>query len=130
MTKTLLSVSILAMALSGAAAQAQPPSRIDVIAERRDPDQLERRVGYGDLDLIAASGQTTLVRRVRSAVGEVCSPLDGTNMRTRMQECRSFAWHGAKPQMALAIQRAQQLAANGSSSIPEVAISVIAPSDL
>jgi UrcA family protein len=118
------------MALSGATAHAQSRSSFEVVGVRPDSDQLERRVPYGDLNLAAAPGQSTLTLRVRSAVSDVCSPYDGTNMRTRMQECRSFAWHGAQPQMARAIQRAQQLAATGSSSIPEVAISVVAPSDL
>jgi hypothetical protein len=38
--------------------------------------------------------------------------------------CRSDAWAGARPQMALAVQRAREIAATGSSNIAAVAISV------
>jgi hypothetical protein len=43
-----------------------------------------------------------------------------------MQRCRSFAWGGARPQMNLAIQRAQELAANGTTNIAPVAIMIAA----
>ena len=47
-------------------------------------------------------------------------------MRTFYGEmgCRKFAWSGARPQMAQAVQRARELALYGTSSIPAVAISI------
>lgn len=129
MTKMLFVSAGLALAIAGgSAAQARPDTRVDVIGQRVDEDQLSRRVAYRDLDLAATRDQQRLGRRVRAAVGQVCAPLDGTNWRSRQQECRSVAWHGAEPQMALAIERARQLAAAGRTAIPEVAITVVAPS--
>jgi hypothetical protein len=41
--------------------------------------------------------------------------------------CRGYAWRGAKPQIASAIERAQQIAATGSSTIAAVAITIALP---
>ncbi|CAA9511584.1 MAG: hypothetical protein AVDCRST_MAG31-925 [uncultured Sphingomonas sp.] len=126
MTRFVLLSAALALTTAGTAgASVQAP--VEVVGERIHDDQLTERVRYGDLELAGADGQRALTFRVRSAVSKVCAPLDGTNLRTRHQQCRSVAWHGAKPQMARAIERAQQLAATGSTSLPEVAIAVRAP---
>ncbi len=126
MTKSLFLLSTLAMA-TAATASAQAPKRIDVVGQRIAADQLVERVSHGDLNLVGASGQKLLNRRVGLAVSRVCAPLNGTNLRIDRQECRSFAWNGARPQMAQAITRAQQLAATGHSDLPEIAITVSAP---
>lgn len=128
MINSLLLGATLALATAAGAVPPGAQAPVQVIGQRIADDQLTERVGYRDLNLASASGQKALTSRVRSAVGTVCSPLDGTNLRTRQQHCRSFAWHGAKPQMARAIERAQQLAATGSTSLPQVAIAVRAPS--
>lgn len=127
MTKTLLFSAGLALTMAAGVAEARS-APVEVIGQRIEDDQLSHRVAYGDIDLAADSGQKRLDRRVRQAVSIVCAPLDGTNLRTKQQACRSYAWQGAKPQMARAIERARQLAATGTTAIPEVAISVVAPS--
>jgi UrcA family protein len=128
MTKQLFLATTFALVAVAGAAPASAQAPLQVIGERVDPDQLTERVSHRDLNLASASDQKRLTSRVRSAVGKVCAPLDGTNLRTRQQQCRSVAWHGARPQMARAVARAQQLAATGSSSLPEVAIAIRAPS--
>jgi UrcA family protein len=126
MTKFLF-LGALALTTAAGAAHARPQP-VEVVGQRVTDDQLTQRVSHRDLNLAAAAGQKALTFRVRSAVGKVCSPLDGTNLRTQHQQCRSYAWQGAKPQMARAIERAQQLAATGTTSLPEVAIAIRAPS--
>lgn len=129
MTKTLLLSAGLALTMAaGASPAAANSAPVEVVGQRLDEGQLTHRVVYGDLDLAAQTGQKTLTRRVRQAVNIVCSPLDSRGLHFEHRECRNFAWDGAQPQMALAIERAQQLAANGRTAIPEVAISVVAPS--
>jgi len=105
----------------GAAAKAQ---EVTVIKRVSPEDTLTQRVTYADLNLASAAGERTLVRRVGSAVGAVCSPhtyvIDG-------KICRTFAWNGAQPQIDRAVARATQIATNGTSSIPPVAIVIAAP---
>lgn len=84
-----------------------------------------RRVSFADLNLASTAGQKTLDRRVGGAVRSVCLEATGPNpLDWAEYACRADAWRGAKPQMARAIERAQQLAANGSSSIAPVAITI------
>lgn len=128
MTKTLLLSAALALsATAGTAAQAVPMEDVNVLGQRPQDDQLTTRVGYGDLDLATASGQRRLHWRVSGAVNEVCAPLSGMHFRITQQQCRSFAWNGARPQMALAVRRAQEIAARGSSNIAAVAITISKP---
>jgi UrcA family protein len=103
------------------------PRDVTVTARAPDPDQLQRRVSYRDLNLAAADGQRTLHQRVRRATAFVCNPLfSGGSFDRDYYNCRDNAWDGAEPQMALAIQRAKEIALAGSSSIPPVAIAVVA----
>ncbi|WP_294172290.1 UrcA family protein [uncultured Sphingomonas sp.] len=128
MTKQLFLTASLTLAVAAATAPASAQAPLQVIGERTQDDQITERVSHRDLNLANASGQKRLTSRVRSAVGMVCAPLDFTGLRTQRQACRSVAWQGAKPQMARAIARAEQLAASGTTSLPEVAIAVRAPS--
>lgn len=127
MTKQLFLATTLTLVAAVGAAPASAQAPLQVVAQRVYDDQLTERVSHRDLNLASASGQKSLRFRVRSATGKVCAPLNGTNLRTQQQYCRSVAWNGAKPQMEQAIARAQQLAATGITSLPEIAIAVQAP---
>lgn len=128
MTKQLFLATTLTLVAAVGATPASAQASLQVVAKRVQDDQITQRVSHGDLDLGSASGQKRLTFRVRSAVGKVCAPLDGTNLRMRQQHCRAVAWQGAKPQIERAMTGAQQLAATGTTSLPEVAIAVRAPS--
>jgi UrcA family protein len=90
-------------------------------------DQLTRVVSYADLDLASANGVKRLTSRVSSAVRYVCAPHDNRATLNAYGECKSYARNGAKPQMDLAIERAQQIAHNGVSAIAPVAILIAVP---
>jgi UrcA family protein len=90
-------------------------------------DTLSERVSYADLDLASAAGVKGLTSRVRAAVRHVCAPVDQRITYVQFNECRSFAWGGARPQMDRAIERATQLASTGTTSIAPVAILIAAP---
>ena len=100
------------------AAVAQP---LMVVKERPDPEAITERVSYQDLDLASAEGVNRLTHRVRGAVRRVCEPLRGFPELGQLR-CERVARNGAEPQVELAIARAQQIAANGTSSIAPVAI--------
>lgn len=105
----------------GAAALAQDAT---VIGERPSDDVITERVPYGDLNLASKAGEKALHFRVRGAVRRVCDPQFGTQP---YMACRSYAWGGAKPQMERAIERARQLAYNGTTTLAPVAIRITAP---
>ncbi|MFC7537923.1 UrcA family protein [Sphingomonas sp. GCM10030256] len=113
------------LALAATAASAQTVD-INIYAERPDDRPLTERVAYDDLNLASASGERSLTMRVRRASRNVCAPLDQATFRLKNQACRSGAWHGAQPQMSLAIERARQIASSGQSAIPAVAITIAA----
>ena len=99
-------------------ASAQPSERFTVTGPRTDAPRTER-VSYRDLNLVIPQDEKRLVRRVGFAVNHVCP--QGI-FRIEPSGCRSDAWDGAKPQIALAVERAKQIASNGFSSIAPVAI--------
>jgi UrcA family protein len=88
--------------------------RIDpvVVTGTRSVDQMTRNVGYRDLDLLVASDQRRLDRRVGSAIKDVCAIDDFDTSRTLVsfnnyQVCSNFAWNDARPQISAAIARAK-----------------------
>lgn len=117
----------LAVALLSGLGSVASAEEVTVIGQQPEPDSLTEVVSYADLNLASAYGATTLDRRVRGAVGRVCEPLDMRESFNEHGYCRSFALNGARPQMDRAILRAQQLAANGTTSIAPVAIVIAAP---
>lgn len=104
-----------------AAAMAQDAT---VVGDRPDEMTPTERVSYADLNLASAAGENTLIVRVRGAVRRVCE--DQTDPHPYVN-CRSFAWKGAKPQIDRAVARAKELALNGTSAIPPVAILIATP---
>ena len=114
-------VSLALLVGLGTAAMAQDAT---VFGDRLSEDLVTESVSYADLDLASAIGERALNRRVSGAVRRVC---DGEREIPRTAICRTVARRGAQPQIDLAIARATQMAANGTSSIPAVAIVIAAP---
>jgi UrcA family protein len=87
-----------------------------------------RTVRYADLNLASAQDQQRLNLRVDSAIRRVCEDtLGGSEDIFDGRACRSASWDSAQPQIALAVQRAQDIAANGFSPIAAVTITIAAP---
>lgn len=127
-----------AAALTGlsviAVTPAQAKSDPVVITGQRIGDLPTRRVGFADLNLASAAGQRTLERRVGFAVKQVCfaggHAIDQTvESYANFRGCSDFAWDGARPQIAAAVDRARALALNGNGAVAvgSVAITISAP---
>ena len=114
----------VAFALFAGTAAAGPGKEIKVTAPVDSIVRTEQ-VSYRDLNLTMASHQKVLNGRVGRAVTSVCEPMD---FSPQFLMCKSKAWGGARPQISLAIERARQIAANGTSSVPPVAIVLAFPS--
>lgn len=117
------------IAVSAAAAvpaEAKPTSdRPLVVIAEPEPLPPTRRVGYADLNLATQIGERTLVRRVRSAVGEVCEEEVGPSPLFYYEHsCRVLTWKDTRPQVERAIARARAMAAAGSPDITAAAIVV------
>ncbi|NTZ42886.1 UrcA family protein [Altererythrobacter sp. SALINAS58] len=96
---------------------------IEVTAKKL-PERI-KMVSYADLNLATAAGERTLETRVRGAVRYVCDDRKIGHAWGEYQACRTFAWRGAEPQMQLAVRRAHDIAANGKSEIPAVALAIL-----
>ena len=77
-----------------------------------------RHVTYADLDLAQPAGVSTLNDRVGFAVGEVCTEANlgndgGFSFKAGMLRCSNHAWNDVRPQIALAVQRAHDIATTG-----------------
>ncbi len=118
--------SATAVVIGGAAsaALAQQHGPTTTVVGRSSEDGMSVRVSYRDLNLASAHGEKVLKRRVGGAARHVCEP-DGFGVSDHsFGNCVSYAWKGARPQIALAVQRAREIAVTGTSSIPLVAISI------
>jgi UrcA family protein len=124
--KHLLAFSAALLASAGALTAAASPAHAKDVTVYADEEgeSLSRAVSFADLNLASATGQKSLDGRVGRAVRYVCEPHRDRSARTRYGECVDFAWDGARPQMAQAVERAQQLAATGTTSIAPVAIAI------
>ena len=114
----------LAITTAGFAAQDRP---VVVYAEPQENVRIER-VSYADLNLAERRDERQLRLRVAGAVRRVCLFENG---KPGLQDggyyrCASGARDGAGVQIAQAVQRARDIALNGESSIPAVAITVSA----
>jgi UrcA family protein len=114
------STALVLIVGAAGAANAQQSQSTTVIGQRPD-DGLSMRVSYRDLNLASARDERILNRRVGSATHIVCEPHFELLDRA---DCVSYAWKGARPQIAMAIQRAREIALTGNSSIPLVAIAI------
>ena len=101
-----------------------------VVVTAPEPTSLVvRRVSYADLDLALPDGRTTLHDRVGFAVSDVCAEANlfdngSPEFKTGVLKCSNSAWGNARPQIARAIQRASDIAANGWSPIAAATISI------
>jgi UrcA family protein len=121
------SASIVVLAGAATAALAQQHSTTTVVGPPRSSDDVRTaRVSYRDLNLAAAHDERILNRRVGNAVRDVCTGNISNFYDLNYPECASGAWQGARPQIAQAVRRAQEIAATGTSAIPMVAIAIIA----
>ena len=111
------SVGTLLAGASAGAAQAATQNDQQPVTVLGRPDALVRIVAYGDLALATKAGRNSLERRVSDAVGEVCPDSEaGRSMLEPfydVQDCRTFAWTRARPQIreAIALARSGQLLA-------------------
>lgn len=106
----------------GAAGAATAQQQSTTVIGQRPDDGLSMRVSYRDLNLASARDERILNRRVGSATHIVCEPHFSNMDRA---DCVSYAWKGARPQIAMAVQRAREIALTGNSSIPLVAIAIV-----
>ncbi len=109
--------------IATSAPAAQPERPVVVYADPQEDFHTER-VAYADLDLANEAGQRTLLRRVGSAVKEVCSFEPGLPVVHSYHRCVHGAWNGANPQIAQAVARAKEIALTGKSSIAATAITI------
>jgi UrcA family protein len=119
---------IAAVAIGAAASPvgARPQHAVVVVAHPED--LVTRRISYADLNLASAPGERTLTRRVGYAVTSLCNEAVGGEYTSfDYKDCESGAWRGARPQISLAVQRAREVAATGSSLIVATAITIAAP---
>ena len=88
-----------------------------------------RHVSYADIDLAVPAGVAALNDRVGFAVGDVCSEANLSDngsfaFKSGMIKCSNHAWNDARPQIARAVERAQEIALTGSSPIAAAAITI------
>jgi len=81
-------------------ALSRPP--VEVVAKY----PLTRHVPYGDLSLATKQGQHMLYRRVGVAVQDLCPMMAEDGGWYDFQDCRQFAWRGARPQINRAVEQA------------------------
>jgi UrcA family protein len=81
------------------------------------------RVPYGDLNLTASADRKTLYGRVGNAVRNVCN-FDAIGIANDYRTCAGLSWKDARPQIEAALAKADQLAANGQSSVVAGAITI------
>jgi UrcA family protein len=125
--KMLATCVAFAVAIGGSSVLASPASAKKPIVVTKSLEEAPptRRVPYGDLNLATRSGEKTLYRRVGFAVRSVCEESLGPGAPFYADtSCRSYAWRGARPQIARALQRAREMALKGSSNLPAVAIAI------
>lgn len=114
------------LVMSPAGAKSRNGDTETVYGQRFDPDVPRRLVSYRDLNLATLEGEKTLNGRVRGAVRIVCAE-SGPGRDFRQESlCHNVAWSGARPQIALAVMRAREIAMTGTSAILPVAISLSA----
>lgn len=82
---------------------------------------ITRRVTYADLNLASSDGQHALHERVGLAVRDVCGEAVGKSDTWTYHYCYVGAWQDARPQIALAVERARQIALTGTSTITAAA---------
>src|SRR5574338_1571516 len=92
-------------------------------------DLVVRHVSYADLDLAVPLGRAALHNRVGFAIEDVCAEANRFDngsfaFKAGLKTCSNVAWGDARPQIARAVERANQLAATGTSSMAAAAMTI------
>lgn len=100
-----------------------------IIVPAPSEDRISRDIAFADLNLTVPADQERLARRVGLAVGSLCDEAIGGPDQVRLfymqrGSCIRAAWDQARPQMALAMQRAREIASTGRSSILAAALTI------
>ena len=121
-----LPAMLTAALASPLAAEPVNGERITVLAPLDGQAIATERVRHADLNLALASDQKQLLRRVSLASFRVCTAnaLGVSVSDEQFAGCSRAAIADAAPRVAQAIERARQLAANGSSTLTAVGITV------
>ena len=127
-------LSKIAAVLSGVAASlvttvpANAQGRPVVVYGQENEYIPTEHVSFADLNLASRGGERMLQARVSKAVDRVCQYNGGGIglIDNGYVNCAFGAWKDARPQMALAIARARDIALNGRSSIAAAAITITA----
>ncbi len=115
-------ILLASTAVATVAAPAEAGKR-PVVVTGPSKDTITRYVSYRDLNLASKAGEKTLKQRVGTTVNEICYELN-EEFSVVQAECRRDAWSGARPQIARAVLRAQQIASTGQSLIAVSAITL------
>lgn len=115
-------IAATAIATTATPVHARPLNNVTVVA--RPGDYALRRVSYADLNLASRPDVRVLNHRVDYAVNDVCTEVTAQTYQFTMQECANDSWNRARPQINLAVRRAREIAATGSSTIAAVGITV------
>ncbi|WP_324805607.1 UrcA family protein [Sphingomonas sp. LY29] len=101
--------------LSSAAAVAQRP----VVVQAKPSEVPTAKVSYTDLNLASTEGAATLEKRVGKAIRKVCAANNtySASPERHFTTCAANARAQARPQIASAVARAQQMAATGSATL-------------
>ena len=121
---------IMAIAIGAAAALPLEAGNPRALVVTIQPQNVaERRINYADLNLASVPGERSLDRRISYAVTSLCNEAvsNSTNTSFDYRDCESEAWRGARPQVSLAVQRAHDIAATGSSTIGAAVITIALP---
>ena len=127
MTRIFLGLGVaIAASLGGSPAQAGTTDGPVVVVAEPEP-AATRRVSYADLDLTSAAGEKTLIRRIRTAVKQVCAVEVGPMSLFYVEySCRKLTWRDTEPLVNSAISHARQMAGGGRSDIAASVIVVSA----
>jgi UrcA family protein len=97
-----IAMSALAVSAAGAA-----PASGSIAAKQWEDVRVTRGVRYDDLALATKGGRKALMRRVRTAVSELCPAYDEEGYALDAQYCSTFAWTRARPQIKRAVDLAR-----------------------
>lgn len=128
----LISISAAVLLTSGVFGLVASPahSKAGPVVVVANPDVVTRHVSFADLNLASAAGEQTLNNRVVGVVRDLCDEatggLDGNYITANAYaQCRKSAWNQARPQIALATQRAREIASTGTSPIAAAEITLV-----
>lgn len=117
----LAALSAAAPVTASAAPEGPTKAAGDVTVSATDDAAMVRReVRFADLDLNSAVGETSLRRRVRHAITDLCSEAaaggNDAEAMFAMMRCNKSAWRSIQPEIARAIAGARLARASGDNS--------------